>query len=315
MKYIKKFNQHSLYEAYIVGTEFVKPNLSLCVEEDEVHYTQYIPTPKFLDILYSDSNGNLSYTSEILPISKGKTPIALCIAVQDFFGINEKARWMSLKYMSCTTPDTGSLTAQGICWGNYGVNIETLKNIIKTYQYGQPWGYNTADWITGTQYKIPSLFDENNEWNISVLGTVNKYAVTDIDGKNNTNNMLTTATAQSDWRTVSTIDNIGNSNYAPAACCCWRYHTLGTQQGDWYLGGGGEITILLAKRNEINTKLASISLLYSNNCINSLINGEHWTSTEDDSNNVNAFNINTNDGGIGGNNKGNNKYVIAMLQY
>ena len=27
MKYIKKFNQHSLYEAYIVGVEFIKPNL------------------------------------------------------------------------------------------------------------------------------------------------------------------------------------------------------------------------------------------------------------------------------------------------
>lgn len=44
MKYIKKFNQHSLYEAFIVGAEFIKPNLSLCVKENEVHYNKWYET-------------------------------------------------------------------------------------------------------------------------------------------------------------------------------------------------------------------------------------------------------------------------------
>jgi hypothetical protein len=37
---------------------------------------------------------------------------------------------------------------------------------------------------------IPSLFDSSDEWNLSVLGAANNYAVTDIDGKNKTDIML-----------------------------------------------------------------------------------------------------------------------------
>jgi hypothetical protein len=44
----------------------------------------------------------------VLPVSDEKTPIALCITPPEFFGNKEKARWMSLKYMSYATPDTGS---------------------------------------------------------------------------------------------------------------------------------------------------------------------------------------------------------------
>jgi hypothetical protein len=80
--------------------------------------------PLFLDILYSDANGNLSYTSEVLFTSENKTPIALCIAPPNFFGTGEPARWMSLKYMSLSTPDTGSVTESGFILGNKS----TLKN-------------------------------------------------------------------------------------------------------------------------------------------------------------------------------------------
>jgi hypothetical protein len=60
----------------------------------------------------------LSFKSEVLPISAGKTPIALCIAPPNFFGTGEPARWMSLKYMNCNTPENGSLTKTNIGWGN-----------------------------------------------------------------------------------------------------------------------------------------------------------------------------------------------------
>lgn len=40
--------------------------------------------------------------------------------------------------------------------------------------------------------------------------------------------------------TPAIIDS-SNSGYFPAACCCWRYHTLGTNQGDWYLPALGEL--------------------------------------------------------------------------
>jgi len=38
------------------------------------------------------------------------------------------------------------------------------------------------------------------------------------------------------WKTASKINNTTNSQYThPAAQCCWRYHTTGTNQGDWCL--------------------------------------------------------------------------------
>jgi hypothetical protein len=45
MKYIKKFENHEEYEAFTGTSEFVLPNVSLCVNENEVHYNPSSPTP------------------------------------------------------------------------------------------------------------------------------------------------------------------------------------------------------------------------------------------------------------------------------
>ena len=37
--FFKQFNNHSEYETFTGTTAFVKPNVSYCVTEDEVHYT------------------------------------------------------------------------------------------------------------------------------------------------------------------------------------------------------------------------------------------------------------------------------------
>ena len=36
--YLKKFENHTQYETYTASTEFITPNVSLCVNENEVHY-------------------------------------------------------------------------------------------------------------------------------------------------------------------------------------------------------------------------------------------------------------------------------------
>lgn len=46
MEYLKLFENHSQYEDFIETEDFVRPNVSLCVQENEVHYTQYFLTPK-----------------------------------------------------------------------------------------------------------------------------------------------------------------------------------------------------------------------------------------------------------------------------
>ena len=37
-KYIKTFNNHSEYQSFIQSNDFIKPNMSHCITENEVHY-------------------------------------------------------------------------------------------------------------------------------------------------------------------------------------------------------------------------------------------------------------------------------------
>jgi len=141
MKYLKRFSKHSLYEAYLVSSIFMetegKDVVSFCKQQNEVHYNTYIAPPSYniLDILYANAAGNKKVDSTILDPSLGYTPIGLCVAGTGFFGENEPARFMSLKYMNYTTPETGSLTAQGMGWGNNGTDMSTIDNIGKVYQW------------------------------------------------------------------------------------------------------------------------------------------------------------------------------------
>lgn len=52
-KFIKKFSDHTDYQAFILGrseTTFVRPNVSLCVQENDVHYNKK-PADKLQSIL------------------------------------------------------------------------------------------------------------------------------------------------------------------------------------------------------------------------------------------------------------------------
>lgn len=321
MKYLKNLPNHDAYEAFIKGNQYneiyLEKNEALCYcrSEQHVHYIPYIPPPPpppaALDILYSDNDGNLSYTSEVLPITKGKIPIALCIAGENFFGDNEKARWMSLKYMNYDTPETGSLDPQEMYSGTF--NADTANPNIKIlYNTAEGYGFLTGDGITGIYNKIPSLYDNDNNWNLSQLGTVNESAVTDINGKTNTSNILLLATGQANWQTDTSITNRGDSYYAPAACCCTRYHTLGTQAGDWYLGGGAEISVIRVNKNNINNKLLQLSQLYNDECISSIKDTDLWTSTEKS----NLYSWFVSGGGmVNGLNKNKTCTAVAILQY
>jgi hypothetical protein len=40
--YLKKFENHTQYETYKASTEFITPNVSLCVTENEVHYNPFV---------------------------------------------------------------------------------------------------------------------------------------------------------------------------------------------------------------------------------------------------------------------------------
>ena len=42
-KYLKKFENHTEYETYINGSDVALPNVSLCVQQNEIHYNSIVP--------------------------------------------------------------------------------------------------------------------------------------------------------------------------------------------------------------------------------------------------------------------------------
>lgn len=88
-------------------------------------------------------------------------------------------------------------------------------------------------------------------------------AMSDFNGKSNTSILISLATAQKDWKTATSIIDKQDTGYSPAACTCWRYHTLGTSQGDWYLPACGELGYYCSRYDMINTTLSEISRIFN----------------------------------------------------
>ncbi len=53
MYYLKLFQDHSDYQGFVSGDTMEKPNVSHCIEENEVHYNPLVPTETRLIVKYS----------------------------------------------------------------------------------------------------------------------------------------------------------------------------------------------------------------------------------------------------------------------
>ena len=86
----------------------------------------------------------------------------------------------------------------------------------------------------------------------------NLNALADFNGVENTEILIGLASGQTGWETSETITNSYSGGCFPAACCCWRYSTEGTSQGDWYLPACGELGYVCARRGAINAALTYV---------------------------------------------------------
>ena len=160
-------------------------------------------------------------------------------------------------------------------------SISGEQQITNWYYLNDTNGYLPSDYYTiypnpydeGTYYKkglgvqssvnaIPSPYltgGAKNDIYHSTANTSNMYA--DMDGKSNTEKILSMDNGGSTaWQTATTITNNNNveTNH-PAAQCCWRFHTTGTTQGDWYLPAGGELGYLAARWKAINASISKVA--------------------------------------------------------
>ena len=285
-----------------------------------------VPQYNLWDILYTDGNGNLSVSSEVLDVSLGKTPIAICIAKTGFFGENEKARWMALKYLTrATGPNNAQTGGYTIFFGPYQ-DISEIDNITITHEYStdeEPdwgrWSDGSSNYPNHHPQVLPNVYDSNGDWNLAELGTVNAYALTDINGKAKTAIYQSYVTTEN-WQTSEILDNANPGNW-PAVEAAWHYAPSGTQQGDWYIGACGEYALMHNLRTVWSQKIAAIKTVYPNACYapidmtNTTSDAfQFWTTTE---RNAQNYRMNIQRGVLGSKSKNekNNKFAIPLLQY
>ena len=141
--------------------------------------------------------------------------------------------------------ETGMTTEMKCVYGKNPYDTETQ------------WGYLTDGGTDNPNAPlIPSPYLSNGSINpiFRSEGTVGAA----LSGREYTDILLNLSTAQADWKTAETITNSYNSNYYPAACTTWRYSTVGTSQGDWYLPSIGELLYLPARAKQIQEALDAI---------------------------------------------------------
>ena len=247
---------------------------------------------------------------------------------------------MSLKEMNYSTPDTGSTSYQYMYWGHYGNDISNLPNLdqvpvgntsngIPTSQTsyaiipsdkfsGAQCAHDTDAYYYSSSYSYaPSPYLTDGSRNPGYYQTTSpsssSNALADFDGKGNSEILWGLATAQSNWRTASTITNNSGDNYLPAACCCWRYHTEGTQQGDWYLPACGELGYIMPPFNKINEAITKMRNAYGSSVGVTLdTNYGYWSSSEDNSDD--ARRVYTGYGRVDNNRKDYGYHVRAFLR-
>ena len=230
------------------------------------------------------------------------------------------ARIVSLAAMDYNNPDSGNISKHVyILWGGYYNNVDELPELTQTpyiaanrsnipnpqeiVGWGRFASYLCSDYYVDETDSVLNPFDSKSAWGDGVHaqlapspyledGSRNGFyhstddtgnVLADMNGKSNTEIILAVDNSRNtSWQTAETIQDIGNNEFIhPAAQCCWRYHTIGTNQGDWYLPSAGELGYLASRRKAINASIDKI-LASSFNAL-SVPFGALWTSNEEDS--------------------------------
>ena len=264
MKHIDIFSSVTEYETAKSGGTLITPNVSFVDEDSSVRY-YHLLVPKLYDYLYEDGSFGKKDTT--------KTAIGVCVIPGGVLP-DGKARFMSLKAMTLTSPNEGGSDTY-IYWGGYGSNIQSLTN-FRTVVTGDTtaegtnvYGYVPKNDSYSDTPHIPSPIKYFSAY--SSTG-----ATSDLDGKANTENILAVDNAASTaWQTAESITNTGlTATVHPAAQCCWRFNPGSTNQGDWYLPAVGELAFIMPNFNNLQTAISDVGGVQLRGA------SDYWSSTE-----------------------------------
>ena len=262
-KFITDFDTTSEYNS--AKSNFDLPHVSLTEDDMVVHYHPLVA--KLYDYLYEDGSfGKKDAT---------KTAIGICVIPGGVLP-DGKARFMSLKGMTLTSPNEGGSDTK-IFWGGVESDIPSLTNFHgvvtgdATARGSDSDGYVPKNGSYSSTPHIPSPIDYFSAYS-------SRGATSDLDGKANTEKILAVDNAASTaWQTAASFTNTGTTaTVHPAAQCCWRFNPGSTNQGDWYLPAVGELAFIMPKFNELNTAISDVNGVQLDG------NDDYWSSTECD---------------------------------
>ena len=311
-KHLKLFNLNNEYTSFLESDEFTTPNVSYVIENDIVHYNPLIKSfgHDVGDICLANANGDKKFIKVGDAIPDGYEPIGVVVipTSHDVYGTGECAV-MSLKYMNYTTPDEGGISKQGISWGGRGrdmplYNYSSAATIGKASAQTDTVSFTNYPYLPSDSFTATTCTKDTNAYyyNSGYTAAPSPYltdgsrnsqyytsgnnALSDFDGVGNTN-VITGLAIGEDWKTTTSIDNNSESTYYfPAAFCCWRYSTVGTNQGDWYLPACGELGYLCARFKTINNAIQYIiDSGFSDSC-SLVVRDYFWSSSEHNSANT-----------------------------
>lgn len=235
-KYIGTYATSGDVQTALDNQELSRPFIAYTTDDDKVYYGVKADKAEPGDIVvYSVADDLLHYikqadynTTDYPAASYVPVGVVAMPQTDDaILGPTGEITFIGLNWLSRNKPDTGD-------------NQNNSKNV--------PWGY--------TNYAVPELTNYANS------GT----AITDMNGKANTEAVLQYATAQADWRTASAITWTNAEGYYPAFECAWRYHTSGTSQGDWFIPSCGQL-YSIKDTDRLNTINNSLSIIGGNQIV------------------------------------------------
>lgn len=287
------------------------------------------------------------FNASMFPVDN-YTPIGVVVipGIHNIYG-DGSCGVVSLKEMNYDNPDEGGCSYLPICFGGWNGDskIDELTNLnylchvgsngsiseevigattedafLPSDKFGtvnNPYDTKSGYYYTNDNKYIPSPYknDEsfNSEYSRISSPSDKRNAMADFSGTSNTSIITGLATSDSDWKTADSIINGLGDRYYPAACCCWRYHTDGTNQGDWYLPACGELGYLMTRFNVINESIGKLINAYGDSIAIPLnADGNYWTSTQ--SSTLRMRSIRMNYGGVYSSAKNNAYYVRAFLR-
>ena len=214
------------------------------------------------------------------------TPIGIVFVpgIHNVYGANT-CGILSLPDMNCTTPTTGSVDVQSICFGPQVIQSTPTYNVVIIYNTDGSLKTNGFGYLSKSgnyaysTLQIPDPYNSDMSRNPDYYNkTVSAYnAMADFNGKNNSNVILGIRGVKN-YHTWTPVYN--TAAHYPAVSCCDMFYTEGTAQGQWYLPAAGEWGYIMSKWNVIKKSITLLNKVYGNIAAQLTDNTSYWTSSQ-----------------------------------